>query len=255
MYPKDYYRSHELVTEPGSCFVAMPFQRAFDPVFHGIKRALETGDPQFTVLRTDKDLGGQNIIDAILRGIGSSEIFIADVTDRNPNVFYELGLAHIVKDVDKVILITQSIEAIPFDLRPYSHIQYARTAAGIRKLKNDIRKAVTAVAYQTNLIKVDHTGNGRLPGKLFAPDRCLYDVEVPECYPAANSGKFRLRVTRHAIGERPRILFQSGFGLAEGETRRVPETPLQVTLERVVEGWPWLRVDLARRIAARSTSR
>ena len=51
----------------------------------------------------------------IWQGIKQSAVLLADLTDRNPNVFYELGLAHGI--ARPAVLVTDRIEDVPFDLR------------------------------------------------------------------------------------------------------------------------------------------
>jgi hypothetical protein len=63
-----------------------------------------------------------NIIKLILDDLNRADLVIADLTDRNPNVFYELGVRHALRDT--TMLIAQSLEHVPFDLRPYSVITY-----------------------------------------------------------------------------------------------------------------------------------
>lgn len=82
MYPRDYFQQSGPV-EIGTCFVAMPFSSSFDPTFDAIKTAI-CNDLAFRAIRTDELLGGGNIIADILRGLATSEIVIADLTDRNP---------------------------------------------------------------------------------------------------------------------------------------------------------------------------
>jgi hypothetical protein len=54
--------------------------------------------------------------------IDRSRVVICDCTGRNPNVFYEIGVAHTLGR--EVILITQSQEDIPFDLRHLRYVSY-----------------------------------------------------------------------------------------------------------------------------------
>ena len=49
-------------------------------------------------VRADDDIFGTGkIIDQIWSGINSAKVLIAELTSRNPNVYYELGLAHALK--------------------------------------------------------------------------------------------------------------------------------------------------------------
>jgi nucleoside 2-deoxyribosyltransferase len=66
--------------------------------------------------------------------INHAQVLIADCTDRNPNVFYELGVAHTLGK--PVIQIAQSKDDIPFDVRHMRTIIYDSTQAGLRKFEN-----------------------------------------------------------------------------------------------------------------------
>src|SRR5436305_6777126 len=102
MYPKSYFSNLTVEPDPGTCFVVMPFSRDFDPVFQAIQKSIQS-DLGFTCSRTDELLGGGHIIEDILKGIAMSELVVVDVTGKNPNVYYELGIAHMSKPVEKVI--------------------------------------------------------------------------------------------------------------------------------------------------------
>ena len=102
-------------------FVLMPFDTDFNDIYSGfLKVALE--EAGFEVLRADDMQSQRNILQDVLDGIVNSDLVVADLTNSNPNVYYELGIAHAAKK--PVILITQSIDDIPFDLRSYRLIEY-----------------------------------------------------------------------------------------------------------------------------------
>jgi hypothetical protein len=74
-------------------------------------------------LRADNDIFGTGkIIDQIWNGITSAKVLIAELTNRNPNVYYELGLAHALKK--PVVLICSNEEDVPFDLKHIRVIYY-----------------------------------------------------------------------------------------------------------------------------------
>ena len=107
-----------------SVFVLMPFDEEFDVVYNDfLKPVFESvEDTQFQVARAD-DIGNpRSIINEIVVQIAQSDLVIADLTGSNPNVFYELGLAHALRR--PVILLTQDIEDVPFDLRTYMTLEY-----------------------------------------------------------------------------------------------------------------------------------
>ena len=70
-----------------------------------------------------KEIEGQNnILRDVIEGIARSDLIIADLTDANANVFYELGIAHTLGR--PVILVTQSVKDLPFDLKSYRALEY-----------------------------------------------------------------------------------------------------------------------------------
>lgn len=116
-------------------FVIMPFQHEFDAIYTMfIKETLvEAG---FEVFRAD-DIRSQNsIIGDIVSSILTSDLVVADLSEANPNVFYELGLAHAFRK--PVILLTQDVEDVPFDLRSYRLIRYSTHFADFAATKETL---------------------------------------------------------------------------------------------------------------------
>jgi len=102
-------------------FVLMPFSQEFDDVYHlAIK---ETADELgFKCQRADEIQHNAGILPIVFRAIEAAHLVIADMTGQNPNVCYELGYAHGLGK--EVILLTQNVDDIPFDLRGFNHIIY-----------------------------------------------------------------------------------------------------------------------------------
>jgi len=80
----------------------------------------------------------QNILKDIVIGISEANVIIADVTGLNANVFYELGLAHAMNK--KVIIITQQIDEVPFDIKSYRANEYSLLFYKIPKLIEELEK-------------------------------------------------------------------------------------------------------------------
>ena len=76
----------------------------------------------------------------IWENILRADLIIADLTGRNPNVFYELGYAHALHK--NTVLITQSIDDVPFDLRHRQMIKYFATAKGYKDLNESLKNYV-----------------------------------------------------------------------------------------------------------------
>ena len=95
------------------CFHLCPFGPPFNEIYadHVTCAAKSVG---FTVERADEIFGTESIIEDIWQRIGSSGVITADVTGRNPNVMYEIGMAHTLGK--PVIIMTQTMDDVPFDL-------------------------------------------------------------------------------------------------------------------------------------------
>ena len=91
-------------------FMIMPFQEEFLELYGMIKEKLKD---KYEFSNAGDLETKRNIIQDIVVGIAQADVIIADVTQLNPNVFYELGLCHALNK--KVILITQDINELPFD--------------------------------------------------------------------------------------------------------------------------------------------
>ena len=242
MYPRDYFKQQTPI-EIGTCFVIMPFAPAFDATFEAIRTSL-CKVLGFRVIRTDELLGGANLISEILHGLASSEIVIADLTGKNPNVYYELGLAHMAKPVEKVLLVSQDLADIPFDLRAFRHIEYVPTRRGLQSLSEGLEQSVKAICAPLHRIQLLERESRALAERLLGQDHCLYSFQVSRAILGGGAVKLRLQVNRTAIHRRTETteVFNGGMGLSYGQSRVVPGTEWTVRLERGVADDSYLRV-------------
>lgn len=124
-----------------TCFIMMPFSDPYLNQYYQktIKPAVE--ELGIKVVRADDIYGVKPVIDDIFYCIKNSNILIADVTGKNPNVNYELGAAHILnKDV---IIIAQSMEDVPFDYKHRRIIIYDTKSVDFsKKLSDDIQNTI-----------------------------------------------------------------------------------------------------------------
>jgi hypothetical protein len=103
----------DTIPDPRLVFVLTPFNDLFDDVFQTIRAACI--DVGLTCYRGDEEFIHGPILPHILKLLSKSSVVIANIEGRNPNVFYELGLAHAM---DKTtILVARSVEGLPVDLR------------------------------------------------------------------------------------------------------------------------------------------
>lgn len=113
-------------------FYLCPFSERFNSIYVDHIRSLVQGSG-FTIERADEIFGTQPIIDDIWESINLAEIIIADVTGRNPKVMYEIGMAHTVGK--PVIILTQTIDDVPFDLKHHRCVVYSYTPGGCAELE------------------------------------------------------------------------------------------------------------------------
>lgn len=119
-------------------FVIMPFQENFDFLYHNHIQNV-CNDINLSCLRADDLYASRSIMQDIWSSIYNSKIIIADCSGKNPNVMYELGIAHAIGK--NVILITQDIGDIPFDLRHLRYIQYEYSPQALGKIEDQLLKA------------------------------------------------------------------------------------------------------------------
>jgi hypothetical protein len=115
-----------------TCFLAMPFNSAFDSVAKAIEEALE---PTWEVVRSDKLVSPPTLTDRILLWILASDLVIADITDQRPNVMYELGMA---RGYGRRAIIISQHKKLPFDLATTERIEYKLRK--LSKLKELLRR-------------------------------------------------------------------------------------------------------------------
>jgi hypothetical protein len=100
----------------------MPFSKEMRPVHATIKDVCKVLSMKCE--RADDIYSQRPIFSTILDSIMTSEVIIADLTAKNPNVFYETGIAHSLREPQSVILISQSLDDVPFDLRHLPIVLY-----------------------------------------------------------------------------------------------------------------------------------
>jgi len=107
-----------------SCFVVMPFADPIGKYYANVYQpAIEKA--KLKADRADSDLYATGkIIDQIWKGINSARILLAELTDRNANVLYELGLAHALRKPVVLVCSKANENDVPFDLRHVRVIYY-----------------------------------------------------------------------------------------------------------------------------------
>ena len=120
-------------------FVLMPFKKDMLPVYEDhIKPICES--MKLFVRRADDFFAAGSVVQDVWAAIISARLIVADCTNRNPNVFYEIGLAHAIGQ--PTILLTQRADDIPFDLRHLRYISYQLTPRGMKDFEATFKETV-----------------------------------------------------------------------------------------------------------------
>jgi chaperonin GroEL len=129
------------------CFVLMPFGPPFDGYYLKIIKPA-AASAALDTLRSDEIYSTKPIIQDIWNKIWQARVIVADVTNKNPNVNYELGLCHALGI--PTIIITRNIDDVPFDYRHRRCITYRVEDAGWEeKLRTDLASTIQAVTRDT----------------------------------------------------------------------------------------------------------
>lgn len=135
---------------PRTCFVIMPFSgtqsctsEEWSQVFESLfKSAIEGAGLGYECRRSEANRG--NIVAGIIRDLNDAYVVLADLTDRNANVFYELGVRHALRN--RTIIVAQSREDLPFDLQSYAtHVYDWKSDEGKKQFAEKIRQLLQEI--------------------------------------------------------------------------------------------------------------
>jgi len=129
----------EMSSSSAEVFVVMPFTKRLAPVYEDHIKAVAEG-LGLSVARADDFFSTHSIIEDVWRALYHARVVIADCTGRNPNVFYELGIAHTLGR--PVVLVAQDQDDIPFDVRHIRSLVYDFTPRGMAKLEQDLASTI-----------------------------------------------------------------------------------------------------------------
>lgn len=209
-----------------TAFVIMPFRKPYDGYFNQIYRvALE--EAGFQATKADDLFAPRPIIEDIRAKIIAADILLCEMSGRNPNVFYELGLAHAIGK--PAILLSNTKKDIPFDLSHVRAIVYDTKSAGWEvKLRASIAAAAREVSTSAiswppplALTSSAETGSG-LPGvtRIF-PNLPACEQEVLEEISTSRTVRIFLQLGKTVLVGAPSIYEYLEKSLRSGATARV----------------------------------
>lgn len=127
--------------ELDKCLVLMPFSDPFDLYYSAIfKPAISKAN--LKPIRADDLFRSTPIVGDLWEMIQGAKVLLAELTTKNANVFYELGLAHAIGK--PVVLVSETIDDVPFDLQQLRVILYDKNNPDWgQKLQEDITRSLT----------------------------------------------------------------------------------------------------------------
>jgi hypothetical protein len=132
--------------DPNLVSVMMPFTPSLNPVYGSIQSAAQ--QQGLVCSRADDIWDHSTVIQDIFSIIFRSFIVVCDFTGKNPNVFYEAGIAHTLGK--HVIPITQSEQDIPFDLQHHRYINYLNNTEGLGQLQKSLSSRFSTLNTKRN---------------------------------------------------------------------------------------------------------
>lgn len=232
IYPRDFLEAFPHDRRRSNCFVLMPFAPAFDDVYASIRDACESPQLLLSCSRADDFYGAGHIMEDILTGILASDYLVADVTGKNPNVFYELGIAHCCKAPSKVIIISQTLEDVPFDLRHMRVVTYRNDPAGLRKLRLDLERALLSDAGAEYRFVAEEAHAFEFRERLSGRNRNFYRFTLEQLHVGRTAVKCALIVHRESLDEGNATMKPDYHYLEVGNTAPIRHTDWQLRLDR-----------------------
>ncbi len=127
--------------DPIDLFVLMPFRKDLAQLELCITEAGRAVG--LNVTRADRFFTQDPALSKVWQSINAASAMIVECSDRNPNVFYELGLAHAIGK--PTVLIQQQGSTMPFDTRHLQYIKYDYTPRGMKLLERELAQAIKTV--------------------------------------------------------------------------------------------------------------
>jgi len=137
------FRARHFLFDRDLVFVIMPFSEPWsERIWKKLKTIVES--MHLRAERGDEKYGAI-VTEDIWRSIMECRLLLADLTGWNPNVFYELGVAHTIGK--PVVLLTQPASRLPFDTQGLRLLLYTDDPDGMKKLEEELPRWIENCLY------------------------------------------------------------------------------------------------------------
>ncbi|TMI64367.1 MAG: hypothetical protein E6H07_00175 [Bacteroidetes bacterium] len=231
MYAKEFFGANKPLTDPGLCFVLMPFDPRFDPEWKLIKETAESSPFNLKCERADEFDHPGYVMTDVMEKIGEASLVIVVVNVQNPNVYYELGIAHSFKNSNQVVLISDSIDSVPFDLRPFRHFIYD---GSLEKLKEILCAVISQSGIRQYDLKLKEGDTKKFETRLRGDDGHLYEIEIFAEYVGDDGVNFKMDLIRYAGGSDPEVASSNWQSLGKTmPAMAVPNMPWSICFKSI----------------------
>jgi hypothetical protein len=244
VYPKDALSGFKNIHR-ASCFVLMPFAPEFDRVWTAIRESLQSPELNLICRRAD-DIRAPNILETILKGIAQAEFIIADLSGANPNVFYELGIAHCAKNSAKVILLTQDMSFVPFDLRHLRCITYKDVPSGLDSLRGELTNTFAEYSKGVFRFRVREGRRFSFDKKLVGTNNNLFSISIECPHVGQDAVKVFVHFEKFSVDEPGSVGSQFLFLSEDQRTVSVENIPWRIHLIESGDREAFLQLEKAR---------
>lgn len=198
----------------------MPFAPSFNDIYEfGIKGACI--DVGVYCERVDEQVFLGSMLDRIYNQISRADLLVADMTGRNPNVFYEVGYAHALGK--NVVLLTQQAEDIPFDFKHFPHIIYGTQ---IKDLRTELARRIKHFAFDSPTAIQSQIGIDLYLGKRPLSTGDVEHFYAKEVIPNAKVTVFNSSTSTYAPGDfRLGVIAPPPYSLTRGSGAVVTPMP------------------------------
>jgi hypothetical protein len=183
-----------------TCFVIMPIRKEGTEEFQYFRALHDTvitpalKELGYQVTRADDVAALGSIAADVVKRLAIADIVIADLSDLNANVFYELGIRHALRGQGTIMIVDTSRTDVPFDLKPYRVIEFTPDLRGIEKLRSLLVTFVRAIQGEVPDPAKDNPVHDYLPS---LPDDIYHNVQ------GSIEGELREEVARLRVAIQP----------------------------------------------------
>ena len=126
-------------------FMVMPFSDSISESLYKLSTRKVISEFGLEIIRADEIFSTNIIYDDIFIAIEKSAIVIVDISGKNPNCFYELGISHSVNKSSTIMITRDSFNTTPFDVAHFRILKYSNTIEGKSTYEDNLRKTLRSL--------------------------------------------------------------------------------------------------------------